>query len=228
MPATNRKRKVVKRKKQPLIVGMPNLTKSWPFPLVKYANIAYADTFVLSSGTLQLFGVEQTIILNGLWDVDFSGVGHQPLGFDQLMAIYGKYKVMSVKVELDWYDPNTEGLMVGFKVNSPGDGSALGGMSYQKAKELLDTNLKPLAQTGSQHIKQTFKAPAHVFLGVTKQQFNTNVENYTGDGSSNPIRGSTLRFALINPHSAINGFINCSMKVSFRAQFYERKTLPQS
>lgn len=36
--------------------------------------------------------------LNGLYDPDISGVGGQPTGFDQYMALYGKYTVLKAKV----------------------------------------------------------------------------------------------------------------------------------
>lgn len=36
--------------------------------------------------------------LNGLFDPDFTGGGHQPIGFDQIMAMYDHYTVIGAKV----------------------------------------------------------------------------------------------------------------------------------
>lgn len=40
--------------------------------------------------------------LSGLWDPYISGVGHQPTGFDQMMALYEQYLVISAKITV-WY-----------------------------------------------------------------------------------------------------------------------------
>jgi len=39
-----------------------------------------------------------TFALNGLYDPDISGSGHQPMGFDQFTALYQNYKVLGAKV----------------------------------------------------------------------------------------------------------------------------------
>ena len=36
--------------------------------------------------------------LNSLFDPNLSGLGHQPRGFDQLMAVYEKYTVVAAKI----------------------------------------------------------------------------------------------------------------------------------
>lgn len=38
--------------------------------------------------------------LNSLFDVDVTGVGHQPAGYDQLMAIYEQYTVIGVRYKV--------------------------------------------------------------------------------------------------------------------------------
>ena len=37
---------------------------------------------------------------NGLYDPDITGVGHQPLGFDQLMPFFAKYTVIGAKIRV--------------------------------------------------------------------------------------------------------------------------------
>lgn len=38
---------------------------------------------------------------NGLYDPDISGIGHQPVGFDQLMGMYDHYTVLGAKIVID-------------------------------------------------------------------------------------------------------------------------------
>ncbi len=57
-------------------------------------KLRYADTFSLGGVT----GIQdQQMNLNSLYDPDRSGTGHQPRGFDQLAALYSRYRVYSVK-----------------------------------------------------------------------------------------------------------------------------------
>lgn len=41
---------------------------------------------------------------NSVFDPDYTGVGHQPLGHDQWQGLYGKYRVRASKIEI-WYIP---------------------------------------------------------------------------------------------------------------------------
>lgn len=36
---------------------------------------------------------------NGIFDPDFSGIGHQPMGYDEMSLIYSKYRVVRSKIE---------------------------------------------------------------------------------------------------------------------------------
>lgn len=44
---------------------------------------------------------------NGLYDPDISGVGHQPIGFDQIMALYDHYTVKAAKIVVDFRNDDT-------------------------------------------------------------------------------------------------------------------------
>lgn len=44
---------------------------------------------------------------NGVRDPDYTGVGHQPRGYDQLMALYKYSRVVSSKIRADCYSPAT-------------------------------------------------------------------------------------------------------------------------
>lgn len=63
-----------------------------PFPTSFSTVMKYADSY-----SLTLASPMQTFNLNGLFDPDNSGLGHQPLGFDQLCpTLYTRYRVWKV------------------------------------------------------------------------------------------------------------------------------------
>ncbi len=213
---------------RPRMKGLPQYNSASPFSFMKFCNLSYADHFVLTTGTLQLFGTEQTMILNGLFDFDSTGTGHQPYGFDTMMQIYNKYKVYAVKIEVNWTNPEFDGLFVGYKLGSPGDGNNLGGMAYARAKELYGTNIKPINDSGGQRIRTILYTPMNKALNITKLQFKSNIDQYTGSASANPARVPTVRFAVINPSSTTSRTVQLGIKATFFTQFYERKVLTQS
>lgn len=44
--------------------------------------------------------------LNSVFDPNLSGTGHQPMGFDQLKALYGRYRVYSCKYKVRFFVAN--------------------------------------------------------------------------------------------------------------------------
>lgn len=62
------------------------------------ATLIYSDHYTLNPGAGTYTG--QIHRLNSLFDPDYTGVGHQPRGFDQLALLYSRYRVNAVKVEV--------------------------------------------------------------------------------------------------------------------------------
>lgn len=68
------------------------------FPARFRTKLRYTDTVSMSvvAGALK----EYAYNCNGLFDPNRSGVGHQPMFFDQYMTIYNKYKVIGSKINV--------------------------------------------------------------------------------------------------------------------------------
>lgn len=108
-PARSKKRKAV-------TPGAPNRKKAKLVPLVKSkfnfkANhnlnifprklrqtLVYVENFPVTLNAVAFLTNWHTFRCNGLFDPRFAIGGHQPMGFDQLMAIYSKYTVVGAKM----------------------------------------------------------------------------------------------------------------------------------
>ena len=77
------------------------ITSGGAFPKRKIAYIAYSDSFSLSYG-IGGTAATHTFCVNDIFDPDLSGVGHQPLGRDQLADIYGRYQVLAATIRVDF------------------------------------------------------------------------------------------------------------------------------
>lgn len=66
------------------------------FTKMRYSHqvILYADNLTGRTGS------EYAFRMNSLYDPDFTGTGHQPVGFDQLAAIYKIYRVYKVDIQV--------------------------------------------------------------------------------------------------------------------------------
>jgi len=80
--------------------GFPRMYNQ-PMPQSLITTLRYTDYFSInppvgSAGTY-------AFVANGLWDPNFSGTGHQPMGFDQLMTFYNHFEVIGAKLRFSIY-----------------------------------------------------------------------------------------------------------------------------
>lgn len=60
-------------------------------------TLCYTSRFLLSTFST----TDQQMRLNSLYDPDFTGTGHQPKGFDQLAALYQRYRVYHTRYAVE-------------------------------------------------------------------------------------------------------------------------------
>lgn len=73
-------------------------------PTSQKVTLRYAQKFAINSA-LGLAG-SQVFRANSLFDPDFSGSGHQPRGFDQLMTMYDHYQVVGGQCKIMTAQPD--------------------------------------------------------------------------------------------------------------------------
>lgn len=96
MVKTKTKRNYRKRSLIAKPVNLINSPSTYPVPKQIITKLRYSQRFTLDAAT---GGVAyKTFGINDLRDPDHTGVGHQPMGFDQLMSFYSRFCVKSAKV----------------------------------------------------------------------------------------------------------------------------------
>lgn len=69
-----------------------------PFGNSRVARLTYCDNIVLDPGANVTAG--KVFRANGMYDPDTALGGHQPYGFDQLMALYNRFVVLGAKITI--------------------------------------------------------------------------------------------------------------------------------
>lgn len=90
-------------------VYRPRLTGSGVpsgMPIQRVANLRYCQTFQLTSTTSSI--VSQVFRANSIYDPDYSGLGHQPMGRDQWAALYNHGVVIGSKINVQCISPSPE------------------------------------------------------------------------------------------------------------------------
>lgn len=114
---------------------------------------------------------------NGLYDPDISGVGHQPRGFDQYMALYNHYKVLASKIILQTNTTSNAGVTL-LCQSSDSNGSA---GSVSQWIEKAQTSWKTCQSSGPGVIQISNDFVLSRDLGPTFEEANVK-----GSASANP------------------------------------------
>lgn len=162
---------------------------------------------------------------NGMYDPDISGAGHQPRGFDQLMAMYDHYTVVGSRIVIQAVadNDNTYNQFVGISVKD-----AAAPLSDQNEyMEGRGTAWKICgAGNAAQPITLVNKFSLRKFQSVSRPLSNNDSR---GNISSNPAEESYYHIWTIPVNTSANaGPIRMSVTIDYIAIFTEPHTPSQS
>jgi hypothetical protein len=106
----NVQKKVVKRKyaKKNKSVFKPIMAIArLPFPRVLKRTLRYMSEGVVLDPSVGGIAGDYVFSANGLFDPNISGTGHQPMGFDNIMAMYNTYHVLGSKISCTFTNNDT-------------------------------------------------------------------------------------------------------------------------
>lgn len=177
----SRPKRTIRRK-----TGLRNLSLS-VFPIVKYAKHRYAEQtqlFINNSFSDQL-----KFSLNGMYDPNISGTGHQPYLFDQMNALYNKYTVLGCKIKVYLRSGSTSN---SYAMNVFGEMSQLTSIQYPNSLGWEKPRIK-VATFNSSSTNVYVPQKVMTFYWSAKKEFRAkdrteliSNEAYEGSSSANP------------------------------------------
>lgn len=194
---------------------------SQAIPLRYYCKLRYAFTaqqLGLVTGVIN----RQIWKMNGLFDPDTSGTGHQPYLYDQLSALYTRYRVYGCKIEVWAQQDNTAKKPVYCAIlptTTPGTIN-----SPDVMMETIGSRMMMLPADLSMKYMKKFYRPATTF-NVSKTEYDTD-KNYaalTGNAGtgSDPSSTASIEFMGYTLDSGLT--INFTTRLTYYCVFFDKK-----
>jgi len=183
-------------------------------PLQLSMVLSYSD-FVAIASAAGVIGT-QKFRCNGLFDPDVTGTGHQPLYFDNFMAIYDHFTV--TKSKLTWKFCNPTGLTTPSHVAAYIDDDTSAVTTFLAASEQNTASWTTLMPTDNSTHTFTKYWDAVKYFGPNPLA-NDNLQ---GTASADPSEQSI--FTLVYSNSAANSTLTGVVNIQYHVTFDELKT----
>lgn len=148
-------------------------------PSTRKVTLRYAQKFSIVSNVAQ--ASTHIFRANSMYDPDFSGLGHQPRGFDQLMAMYDHFTVVGSKITIMTAQPGTSAV-VGISLQDDA-------VSTTDPENLLETrpdnSVIGVVAAGAEALSLSLGYSQKKFFGVGGID-----DKYQGSNVANPEEGS--------------------------------------
>jgi hypothetical protein len=156
-------------------------------------TLPLAQTGIITESAAGL-GAFQTFMINSAFDPYYTGGGVQPLGFDQYAQFYGRYRVMSVRVEVQWVarSTSTEPVNVGMYASPQSTLPALSTAWLVQPTPTLCVSSLTGSSGGPCSVTHSRRIKIADVLGVTVREFQDD-QDFSAIFSANPPRPCFLQ-----------------------------------
>lgn len=204
--------------------GVQSFATALLLPPSRRFRLAYAEKITLLEASANV-GSSYFFSLNSLFDPNSSGVGAQPVGFDQLSAMYGQFRVWKVRVRLSFDNPFTTSsamysTFATFQPVVPANPSAWLCQPFGISKMV-----SPLGGASSCVLERSYSIPA--VLGLTKTQYQSDMD-FVGTPSGNPTRQAYLMVGAQSTTAGAVGGSNVYVQIEYEAEFSQPQALNMS
>ncbi len=188
-------------------------------------QLKYCEIYTLYSDSVagNICGTQQAVRLNSLYDPNLTGAGHQPYGFDQLTPLYKSYKVHTALVDILVTTPGgTHDMQCCALVQGPNGGETLTGMYGFVAEEHPNVETRHLSISGSRQARFRFRVPMAGIIGITKKQFDADINFYASAVTTNPALAVTLCMGVNCPDNTTSQASTWRVCITYIGDMWDR------
>lgn len=216
-----RKKRSTWKSKNAFELVRPIFTRT-AFPSYKVVTLKYCESVVTIDAPIGSVN-GYVFRVNGLFDPNSSGTGHQPLGFDQWTAMYQRYVVLASKIKATLYTSDTETVDV------------IGGVAVFDTQTIASSTEKYMEQPMSSWTIIPAGAGAdtkNVYAAFDVKTFNGRLaldDVLQGNASSDPGRQWYYHLFAGATGAAENpGALKASVEIEYKIKFFSPATLSLS
>ncbi len=213
-------RKLTKNTQPRALVSLPQLSPD-PFPAMVVVDLRYTMMAPLSTNGTDgtKMGAPDIIQPNSCYR-PIAGITNQPYGFDQMTTLYQKYKVIGASLRIDCRSEDSPtGLIQYYHQPPSGSVDLTGSYGYVVAARPTVSTFIPSTTTCST-FSRSYKM--HELFGVTKAEFDANIEEYSALCTADPTQKPTVRIHYSHLSSGTAGACAVLITMIQRVQFFGR------
>lgn len=197
------------------------ISKSSPIPDRFFTKLNYTELITLSyTGTLKTYQYK----LNDIYDPNYTGTGHQPMGHDTFAILYGKYRVYGAKYSISF--SNTNVTYQGEAIVQLRPNSVLSA-TFEDAMEDTYKQYRILASEGGNISTVRGYGSVPKIYGVSKKEMQIG-DTFSANIGSSPAVGIYLNIYVQNQDVATALTVVARVNITYFVEFYERKILGSS
>lgn len=179
-------------------------------------DFIYTSKFGIDPATLGVVALHQ-FRLNSLFDPDLTGVGTQPVGFDQYAALYEKYRVYEASYKVSFYNGQTRPLIVGCQTCD--DASTTTDLERLIQNGQCEWGILTPTGGSADLVTLTGTVDLAAAQGQTKAQFWSDDVN-EALMSANPTEAYTLNVFAADINISDPAGIVCYIEIRYKARLY--------
>jgi len=168
-------------------------------PMQRKCIVKYAEVFDLSTGTA-IFGAEQRMRLNSIYDPNYQGTGHSVRNYSLMSGQYQRYRVDSVRFSITFCTPGTTVDLLCGATTSASTAGSIANQAIFFADEADNGQTGILPSSGERKVILGGRINLPALLGVTKAQYEAE-ENFASSMGASPVATPLVSFAIC----AMNG-----------------------
>lgn len=203
------------------------------FPKQSTVRLVYSDEVLITPSVLGGISSYFDFSANGCFDPNVSGTGHQPIGFDQWMAVYNHYSVNWSKIKVRCAYTNTTNPTppdyIGVAVSPvPAQFSGLSLIRCIEATRLLGG---AHGLINNLNFQQPTKDGTLTAFYSKKSMFGDkglSDSDLRGTSSSNPTEDAIYSVWACGMAGTAAAAFNAIVEIEYDVTFYENRLLPQS